>query len=121
MEKKSIFEILILILIAIIIVGVVLYNKSNSTSEAAEVKTEQNEDRVYIKVNERGEINSVVDGVDITTVNIWSTNKKDRGIVTTCLNKEPVKVLFSDGTYFKIRTEDGKESWVMREYVDVKY
>ena len=72
---------------------------------------------VYIEINKKGIINTFVDGTELGKVNIWASNKNKNQIITVCKKNEEVTVLVSDEYYFKVRTSEGKEGWLMKGFV----
>lgn len=62
-------------------------------------------------------ITSIVDGTDILEVNLWDHRTNRTTIVTSCRNNEKVTILEDDGSYVKLKTEDGKIGWCMKGFL----
>lgn len=67
--------------------------------------------------NQVAYITTIVDGTDIMEVNLWDHRTNRTTIVTSCRNNEKVSILEDDGSYVKLRTENGKIGWCMKGFI----
>lgn len=62
-------------------------------------------------------INTHVDGTNVKEVNLWAHKTNRDKIVARCKDEDLVTEIETDGTYSKVRTEDGKVGWCMSGFL----